>query len=147
MTEHNHRRPTKKRGPKVKTVVETIERRSGVTYGFGRHYGVISDVDGILTYEHVVEDGFVKGALPTRTWRPPENIGKGSSDVGVLSGKSVGARSGHEHSNGHRGQAKAARGAKKYVRTRIRFHENAATKKLALEALSEPADGALEDLR
>jgi hypothetical protein len=40
----------------------------------------------------------------------------------------------NDFTNGHRGMAKAVRGAKKFVRTRIRFHENAATKKLAREA-------------
>lgn len=146
MTEHNHRRPTKKRGPKVKTVVETIKRKPGVTYLFGSGYAIVSDVDGLLTYEQIVGDGFVKGALPTRPWRPPENVGKGGIAIGALSGKSVCAGSGRHFSNGHRGQAKAARGAKKYVRTRIRFHENAATRKLAREAMND-ADALLEDLR
>lgn len=35
--------------------------------------------------------------------------------------------------DGPRGAAKAKRGAKKKIRARVRFHENAATKKLALE--------------
>ncbi|WP_327210034.1 hypothetical protein [Rhizobium leguminosarum] len=140
MTEHNHRRPSKRRGPKVKIVTETITKSPGVTYRFGRHSEVKSDVDGVLTYEHVVADGHYKGSLPTRPWRPKENVGKGASDVGPLSGVSVGARSGYEHSNGHRGQAKAARGAKKFVRTRIRFHENAATRRLAQQAQAGLAD-------
>lgn len=38
---------------------------------------------------------------------------------------------GNDFTNGHRGMAKAVRGAKKFVRTRIRFNANAATKKLA----------------
>lgn len=134
MTEHNHRRPPRRRGPKVKVATETIEKTPGVTYVFGRHCDVKSDVDGILTYEHVVADGHVKGSLPTRPWRLNENVCKRVSDVGPLSGVSVSAVSGREHSNGHRGQAKAARGAKKFVRTRIRFHENAATRRLAQEA-------------
>lgn len=40
---------------------------------------------------------------------------------------------GNDFTNGHRGMAKAVRGAKKFARTRIRFHENAATKKLDIE--------------
>lgn len=35
-----------------------------------------------------------------------------------------------DHTNGKRGIAKDRRGAKKYIRSRTRFHENAATKKL-----------------
>jgi hypothetical protein len=133
MTEHNHRRPSKRRGPKVKIVSETIMKASGVTYSFGKHCRIKSDIDGVLTYDEVVADGHYETNLPTRPWRPPENVRKGGSAVGPLSGVSVGAGSGYEHSNGHRGQAKAARGAKKFVRTRIRFHENAATRKLAQE--------------
>lgn len=38
---------------------------------------------------------------------------------------------GFDFSNGHRGKAKSKRGMKKFVRTRVRFHENTATKKLA----------------
>lgn len=41
---------------------------------------------------------------------------------------------GFDFSNGHRGKAKAKAGAKKFVRSRSRFHENAATKKLAKQA-------------
>lgn len=137
MTEHNHRRPMRRRGPKVKMEVETIERVPGMKYGFGRHCNVVSDADGIITYEHVVPDGHVKRSLPTRHWRPPENIARHASDVGLLSDVCISAGSGCEHSNGHRGQARAVRGAKKFVRTRIRFHENAATRKLALETDSE----------
>jgi hypothetical protein len=140
MTEHNHRRPSRKGGPKVKIVTETIKKEPGLTYMFGNHYQIMSDIDGLLTVDEIVADGHVKGALPTRTWRPNRNVRKVSSDVGLLSGISLWAGSGSDHSNGHRGQAKAARGAKKFVRTRIRFHENAATRKLVLEALAETAE-------
>lgn len=36
---------------------------------------------------------------------------------------------GNDFTNGHRGAAKSKRGAKKFVRTRIRFHDNNETKK------------------
>jgi hypothetical protein len=49
----------------------------------------------------------------------------------VLADKSIGARWGGDNTDGHQGHAKAKRGAKKFVRTRIRFHENQATKRLA----------------
>jgi hypothetical protein len=42
----------------------------------------------------------------------------------------VGAGIGNDFSNGHRGMAKAVRGAKKFVRTRFRFYENQAVRKL-----------------
>ena len=37
----------------------------------------------------------------------------------------AGKHPGFDHSNGHRGKARAIRGEKKFVRTRRRFHENA----------------------
>lgn len=40
---------------------------------------------------------------------------------------------GGDNSNGHRGIAKAKRGGKKYVRSRIRYHENQKTKSLLKE--------------
>ena len=50
---------------------------------------------------------------------PPDGAGQKSaySDVLVTTGF------GYENSNGHRGYAKAKRGAKKFVRTRIRFQD------------------------
>lgn len=50
--------------------------------------------------------------------------------VSLLADRQVGAGIGNDYSKSHRGMAKAVKGAKKYVRTRIRFHENHATKKL-----------------
>jgi len=38
---------------------------------------------------------------------------------------------GNDYCNGHRGMAKSVRGAKKFVRTRIRANANAATQRLA----------------
>lgn len=43
---------------------------------------------------------------------------------------SFSASIGNDFTNGHRGMAHAVKGAKKFVKTRIRFHEKAATKKL-----------------
>jgi hypothetical protein len=53
-----------------------------------------------------------------------------------LSDRRIGASIGNDFTDGNRGMAKAKHGAKKFVRTRTRFHENAATKRLARE-LSE----------
>ena len=43
--------------------------------------------------------------------------------------KRISASIGNDFTNGHRGMAKAVRGAKKFVRTRIRFAENQQLKK------------------
>lgn len=48
-----------------------------------------------------------------------------------LSGRHIGAGIGNDFTDGHRGMARAVKGAKKFVRTRTRFHENAATRALA----------------
>lgn len=140
MTEHNHRRPVRRRGHKVKIVTHSIVKRPGTTYVFGDTYNVKSDIDGVLVYDEIVADGHVKKPLPARPWRPIRNVCNVASDVGLLSDVSLWATSGYDHSNGHRGQAKAARGAKKFVRSRLRFHENAATRRLALEAERDAAD-------
>lgn len=47
----------------------------------------------------------------------------------LLADVSIGASIGNDFCNGHRGMARAIKGAKKFVRTRIRFHENAETRR------------------
>lgn len=48
-----------------------------------------------------------------------------------LADRVVGAGISNDFSNGTRGMARSVRGAKKFVRTRIRFHEKMAVQKLA----------------
>lgn len=49
----------------------------------------------------------------------------------------AGAGIGNDYCNGHRGMAKAVRGAKKFVRTRIRANAKAATRRLTLKSDDE----------
>lgn len=56
-----------------------------------------------------------------------------------LSDRVIAAGIANDFTDGHRGMARSVKGAKKFVRTRIRFHENAATKRLA--SAQEPDDG------
>lgn len=49
--------------------------------------------------------------------------------VDTFSDKHIGACIGNDFSQGHRGMAKSVRGAKKFVRSRVRFHEKATTRK------------------
>jgi hypothetical protein len=49
----------------------------------------------------------------------------------TFSNKSFGAYIGNDFVKGNRGMAKDVRGAKKFIRSRIRFHDKAATKQLA----------------
>lgn len=51
--------------------------------------------------------------------------------VSELADQSFGAGIGNDFTNGHQGMANAVKGAKKFVRSRLRFHENAAMQKLA----------------
>ena len=61
----------------------------------------------------------------------------GWGNQSLLADKRIGASIGNDFSNGHRGMTKAVKGAKKFVRSRIRFHENAATQKLANEMMED----------
>lgn len=57
---------------------------------------------------------------------------KSFGEIAPLSQKSIGTMAyTHDTNNGKHGVAKNIRGAKKYVRSRIRFHENQATNKIA----------------
>lgn len=51
--------------------------------------------------------------------------------ISQLGDRVVGASIGNDFCNGHRGMARAVAGAKKFVRSRVRFHENSATRQLA----------------
>ena len=55
----------------------------------------------------------------------------GASVHDKFTDKHIGAQIGNDFCNGHRGMAKAVRGAKKFVRSRLRFNANAKTKQLA----------------
>jgi len=50
-----------------------------------------------------------------------------------VSGQRFSASIPNDFINGHRGMARAVKGAKKFVRTRTRFHDNAETLRLAKE--------------
>ena len=54
-----------------------------------------------------------------------------------LADKVVLASWGGDNSNGHRGYAKAKRGGKKFLNSRIRFHENNALRQLTKEKIDE----------
>lgn len=57
----------------------------------------------------------------------------GSGVIDKFSDKHIGAVIGNDFSNGHRGMAKAIRGAKKFVRSRVRFNGKATTRKIVSE--------------
>lgn len=54
----------------------------------------------------------------------------GGGAVCQIADKIIGASIGHDFTDGNRGMAKAKRGAKKFIRSRVRHHDNAATQRL-----------------
>lgn len=57
--------------------------------------------------------------------------------VSLLADKTFGASIGNDFSDGHRGMAHSVKGAKKFVRSRFRFHEKAATRQLAFAVMDD----------
>lgn len=97
MTEHNHRRGTKrKRAPNGIPKPENM--RNGYTPRNGHSWGYI---------DHSLH---------------------GWGNASEFSDRQIGAGIGNDFTNGHRGEARAVKGAKKFVRSRTRFHENATTR-------------------
>lgn len=64
----------------------------------------------------------------------PDKSMQGWAASGPLSGVRIGAGIGNDFCRGNRGMARAVRGAKKFVRSRLRHHENAAARRLARQA-------------
>ncbi len=105
MTEHNHRHGTKRRKYRDLIAERKAWAVSGAITSVGRHSG-----------------------------KPWNYLDKSMSTFGVksmLADKHIGAGIGNDFTDGNRGMAHAVRGAKKFVRSRFRFHENAATRLLA----------------
>ena len=73
-----------------------------------------------------------------RANKPRYKGGTGFSKRASLSGMAIDAVAAFDFSNGHRGMARSVQGAKKFVNSRFRFHENGATKALVRDM--EPDD-------
>lgn len=76
------------------------------------------------------QEGSERGQRTGRTGFLDKSL-HGSCRKSLLADKSVAASIGNDFHHGHRGMAKAVKGAKKFVRSRIRFHEKSATQKIA----------------
>ncbi|MCP4564995.1 MAG: hypothetical protein GY873_14635 [Bosea sp.] len=59
------------------------------------------------------------------------------SSEAALSGKRFQAGISNDFTNGHRGMSRAVAGAKKFVRSRVRFHDNAEVKRIAANLHSD----------
>ena len=65
-----------------------------------------------------------------KSWGYPDKSMQGWGVRSTFADVSIGASIGNDFTNGHRGMAKSARGAKKFVRSRFRFHEKIALKEV-----------------
>ena len=114
MTQVNHRR--KNKAP----VNERLHaRHDGFHHPYNNGYGRFPDWPKNEPVQRTGRTDFLDKSM------------HGWGRTSTLADRSVGAYIGNDFSNGHRGMAKAVSGAKKYVRTRIRFHENAAARRMA----------------
>lgn len=125
MTEHNHRRGTHRtRYPKLadKEFVTAMRNR---------------EPEAFTTLESAVP---LHNGYRPRNGKPWGYIDKSLHGWGrksELADRTVGASIPNDFNKGDRGMAKSVRGAKKFVRSRFRFHENAETRRLAREAVLE----------
>ena len=133
MTDINHHRKNRK---PVNQRLKEHEYNNGYAYD-GNKRGAEKKAEIIQEYKDQGHDYVITGFTSTGAQRigRTDYLDKSMHSWGntsTLADKRIGARIGNDFANGHRGMAKAVKGAKKFVRTRVRFHENAATKKLAM---------------
>lgn len=102
--------------------------------GYARHDSKATYNDGELIYPDGVSEAQIhdNGRVGRSGYLDKSMHGR-KCQVSIIADRSIGASIGNDFSNGHRGMANAVRGAKKYVRTRVRFHENDQTRKLMKE--------------
>ena len=111
MTDINHRRKNKK--PINKRNISNNQKNE-----FNNGWGQFTDSDGSTI-------------LPLGN---TQYLNKGNtvwSNKSLLADRVFVARTPNDCNNGHKGMSKEVKGAKKFIRTRTRFHENAQTQKLA----------------
>lgn len=98
--------------------------------------------------QHEYQNGYAAPDNKTRE-KPAARVGRtdfldkslhGRGQRSDLADKYIAASIGNDFTDGHRGMARAVRGAKKFVRTRLRASENAATVKLAKDAQVREVD-------
>lgn len=123
MTEHNHHRGTRrKRYP-------SLTEKEFTCHPSGR------DPETYTTLH--ASEPLHNGYRPRngKPWGFLDKSLHGWGRKSVLADKSFGAGIGNDFSDGARGMAHAVKGAKKFVRSRFRFHENAETRRLGQEAI------------
>lgn len=96
--------------------------------GYARSDGKYRYSDGELLNPDGVDETQSQGRVGRTGYLDKSMHGWGN--ISLFADRQIGACIGNDFANGHRGMAKSVKGAKKFVRTRTRFHENAATQKL-----------------
>ena len=96
--------------------------------GYARSDGKYRHSDGELLNPDGVDETQSQGRVGRTGYLDKSMHGWGN--ISLFADRQIGACIGNDFANGHRGMAKSVKGAKKFVRTRTRFHENAATQKL-----------------
>ena len=147
MTDINHRRANK---APVNLRRPDREYHNGYAYPDAKHYDEMIAEHRAELDAQGKEDVRILGEA--RTGAP--RIGRtdyldksmhGWGRKSTLADRSVGAGIGNDFTDGHRGMARSVKGAKKFVRTRIRFHENAATWQLAMEVQQEEMQSSMAE--
>lgn len=126
----NHRRknPEKSYG-EVRKVTDTVKMEEGILYvGPDRQNDGYAEYDSYQARDAVV-NGYVKDDKSQHLYKG----GISFNNVDKFSDKNIGALVSYEHCKGRRGMARDVRGAKKFIRSRTRFHSNAKTRKLMRE--------------
>lgn len=138
MSDINHRRKNKK------AVNQRYEK-----YSYHNGYAYPSNKTGVKGQQKAIEDVRAEKHLlgiddsdvvyPVSASGAPrvgrtdylDKSGQSWGRKSTFADKHVGAGISNDFTNGHRGMAKAVKGAKKFVNSRIRFQENAQTRKLS----------------
>jgi len=122
---HRRKRPLPGYGD-VHSEILSVEKLDGLHYDSWDRQDDTHAHQDIRTSEIPTHNGFVRN-------KPSEHLDKAMSSFNAraeLGDRYIGASIGNDFSKGNRGMARAVKGAKKYVRSRRRFHENKATRGL-----------------
>jgi len=127
----NHRRKNPLPGyGAVRSETLSIEKREGLCYDSWDRQDDTHAYQDIRRSDIPTHNGFVRNKNSEHLDKAMEGFGARAE----LADRHIGATIGNDFSNGNRGMARAVKGAKKYVRSRRRFHENKATRAMMRDA-------------
>lgn len=137
MTDVNHHRKNKK--PVNKRYAKNTYKNGYAYPNNKRHVSEIKE-ENDKWVEDIKSKGFTPAIPKLKTGEPgvgrTDYLDKSMHSWGrksIFADKSIGAGIGNDFTNGRKGMAKAVKGAKKFVNSRIRFHENMELKKMNIK--------------